>query len=535
MNTAGPDQSAPDVTESRAWLRTYGVVLVAAGVLIAMRWHAFGLPLETDECNYAYIAQRLLAGDRLYVDVWDHQPFGVFAMLAGVIAVCGDAPIVFRLLAVGFSLGSLGLIWVLARRGGGMWAANIAAILFALVSADPGTAGEGCNREIYMNTLILAAWVSLDAGRQRSRRGVALAGGFLALASALKTIVAVHWLVLAVWLVTSESTRRGWRRALLLLVVFGLPPLALWLATAGYFALTDRWTEWVDATFLFNVSYAAGDGTFWTRFGQFFDPPRQRALFDSSMPLWILAGLAACGLLVETVARRHTRVVPALLLALAGYLAIVLPAHFWRHYYYLMIPSLVLIVGIGVAGCARLRYGGALATLVALAPVAAAQYRHYVRQPLFGITVQRYNSRDFWGRALGEKVRSVTAPGDTVFVYGNEAEVYYYAQRRCASRYTMISGLAAGRDGVAQRRKRLLEDLEKNKPRVIILLFDEPPFPEWKTFLATHYSQPVGADFDDRTRKAIMYVLTDPQNPIATIDWDWDRSEVGGWFADERR
>jgi hypothetical protein len=105
MNTAGPDQSAPDVTESRAWLRTYGVVLVAAGVLIAMRWHAFGLPLETDECNYAYIAQRLLAGDRLYVDVWDHQPFGVFAMLAGVIAVCGDAPIVFRLLAVGFSLG----------------------------------------------------------------------------------------------------------------------------------------------------------------------------------------------------------------------------------------------------------------------------------------------------------------------------------------------------------------------------------------------------------------------------------------------
>src|SRR3972149_2212575 len=81
-----------------------GVGLGAAmAILVVFRLHAFDLPLETDECNYAYIGGRLLDGDRLYVDVWDHQPFGVFALFAGVIAVFGDAPHVFRIVALVFS------------------------------------------------------------------------------------------------------------------------------------------------------------------------------------------------------------------------------------------------------------------------------------------------------------------------------------------------------------------------------------------------------------------------------------------------
>ena len=57
-----------------------GGLAMAGAILLAFRLHAFDLPLETDECNYIYIGSRLLAGDRLYVDVWDHQPFGVFVL-----------------------------------------------------------------------------------------------------------------------------------------------------------------------------------------------------------------------------------------------------------------------------------------------------------------------------------------------------------------------------------------------------------------------------------------------------------------------
>ena len=80
---------------SLSWIEWSGL-LGAATILIAFRLHAFDLPLETDECNYAYIGAQLLDGDRIYVDVWDHQPFGVFVLFAGVMALFGDAPEVFR-------------------------------------------------------------------------------------------------------------------------------------------------------------------------------------------------------------------------------------------------------------------------------------------------------------------------------------------------------------------------------------------------------------------------------------------------------
>jgi hypothetical protein len=99
----------------------------------------------------------------------------------------------------------------------------------------------------------------------------------------------------------------------------------------------------------------------------------------------------------------------------------------------------------------------------------------------------------------------------------------------------MISGISAGHRGIDERRRLLLDDLQRNRPRVILLLFDQPPFPEWKAFLDEYYSDPVGWDLHDRTSDVIMFVLEDSRRPIERIDWNWDRSEVGGWFPGERR
>jgi hypothetical protein len=160
-----------------------------------------------------------------------------------------------------------------------------------------------------------------------------------------------------------------------------------------------------------------------------------------------------------------------------------------------------------------------------------SEYRAYLSQPPFGITVNRYNSRDFWGRGQGEKVRGVTDPDDEIFVFGNEAEIYYYAQRRCASRYTMITGLSAGMRGAEKRRAILMSELRERLPRLIIVLFDEKPFPEWEAFLLEHYEdQPIGWDLHDKSGQPIMFVLSRKGKPIEPINWDWDRSEVGGWF-----
>jgi hypothetical protein len=321
----------------------------------------------------------------------------------------------------------------------------------------------------------------------------------------------------------------------------------LWTGIGGYYALTERWREFVDATFLFNVSYAESTTPFIQRFLQFFSPPRHPFVFDSALPLWIGGIVAGGALLVLLIARKRRDISAALLYLGASYLAVCLPGHFWPHYYYLMIPPLVIVLTLALELAAATlvrhrtapsRSGNAWPPLlvgsVFVGLLGWSEIVHYRSQPPFGITITRYNSRDFWGRAMGEKLGSVTDPGDSVFVYGNEAEIYYYAKRRCASRFTMISGIAAGRSGVEERRRILIDELRRNRPRVILLLFDEQPFAEWKAFLDEHYGQPVGWDLHDRTGEPIMYVLADTGRPIPSIDWNWDRKEVGGWFLEQR-
>lgn len=520
-------------------------------ILLVFRLHAFDLPLETDECNYAVVAARLLAGDRLYVDVWDHQPFGVYTLFAAVIAVFGDAAHVFRWMALLFSAASLLFIHAILRRTAGRGAAILGALLFAIASSDPGTGGEGCNREIYMNTLILAAWYCALRPTKRPSAWLFASGTALAFASSLKTLAAVHWVFLGMWIVVSgarhvNDTRHGATMARRLLW-FALGPALLWGVAFGYFAATGRIREFIDTVFLFNIGYSDSSEPFLMRFVRFFAPIKHPFIFGSAFPLWIGAMIGSIWLLVDYVVRRSVNSLAIAFLLLANYIAICLPGRFWPHYYYLLLPASVLAVSVVVQRWATwLRhnlflgaYGAILARvfLYALVPIALAvtEVRDYLVQPLFGITVKRYNSRDFWGRAQGKNVAAVTDPDDTIFVFGNDASIYYYSQRRCASRYTMITGLAAGMQGSEHRRQVLLDELRAHPSRLIIVLFNEKPFDEWLRFLEQNYGEAVGVDYHDRTGDPIMLVFARKDRPIASIDWNWDRSAVGGWQLGERR
>ncbi|MGB2986742.1 MAG: glycosyltransferase family 39 protein [Phycisphaerae bacterium] len=554
---------------NRSWV-DWVCLAVAGVVLIVFRLHAFDLPLEADECNYACIGGRLLAGDRLYVDVWDHQPFGIFVLFAGLIALFGDAPEVIRWMTIVFSLASLALVFAILRRVSSRGAAITGAILFAIVSSDPGTAGEGCNREIYMVTLVLAAWYFALRCAAAPSWSLFLAGCALALASATKTIVAVHWMFLAPWVVmgawSGAAPEHRARSAVTSLVLFGAGPAILWVSAFAYFGATGRLGEFIDAVFLFNLSYSGSSEGFPVRFLRFFAPERHPFIIDSALPLWIGGGAATVWLLVEAVVRRRRGGLAVLLLILAGYVAVCLPARFWPHYYYLLIPVLVIAVSMTVGRLATwvrksaqalscgserttaprrervnhhapsLRLWCASAGILAVFPILlfATEYRDYLNQPPFGITVKRYNSRDFWGRAQGQNVRRVTDHNDEIFVFGNDTEIYYYAQRRCASRYTMITGLQSGFAGSKRRRETLIAELQERLPRLILVLFDERPFDEWKTFLTTYYSEPIGWDYHDRSGKPIMFVLARKDRPVESINWDWDRSAVGGWMLGDK-
>lgn len=575
MNTAPPSAvSGPGPESPAPW--EWGVVVLAAALLVGLRLHAFDLPLENDECNYAYIGARLLEGDALYVDVWDHQPPGVFMLYGGAIALFGDEPHVFRWMTTAFALACLILIYRILFSMAGAAAALGGAMLFAVLSTDPGTAGEGCNREIYLNALILAAWYLAGRGiHDRTTWRYYGAGSMLALASLIKTIVAVHWLALAVWIVFASLSRASRTAKACMaprLLAVTIPPAVLWIATFAYFGLTQRMSAFVEAVLQFNLSYSSGASLF-TRLLQFFDPPRHGNIFDGARPVWLAGAGATAWLFMLTVWKRDRQAALIAFLVLASFAAVCLPGRFWPHYYHLLIPPLVLAIALGLGKMHRLvgsgmaaessrddldsslrRIGTRLESIAPESPVPHklvrqliapalgafvfavtlnTQYHHYIRRPPFGLTVHRYNSRDFWGRAQGENVRRVTDPDDRIFVFGNDAEIYYYSQRRCASRFTMITGIQSAYAGADERRRILMEELRAAPPRLIVVLFDEEPFEEWLTFLRELYGEPAGWDLHDRSGEPIMFVFARKDAPIEPIDWDWDRADVGGWFPNE--
>lgn len=546
-------------------IRTALIPLLGCAVLLWFRLHAFDLPLETDEANYAYIGARLLDGDRLYVDVWDHQPPGVFMLFAAAISLFGDSPNVFRWMAAAFSIASLALLYAILQRISGRAAAILGVILFSVVSSDPGTGGEGLNREIYMNTLVLAAWwFALLAWRPdcdiaplatqsrtspppdcaelpafRGNMAMAAAGLCLGLASLLKTNVAVYWFFLAAWIIAMACLRSPGRRATSAvgaMAVFSVGPILVWTCTLAYFAATGRFRDFMDAVFLVNLDYADTQSDF-GRFATFFDPPRFQHVFDSAFPLWIGAATGFAWLLSAAVLRMNAAMFLIIGLVAASFLAVCLPGRFWPHYYYLMIPPAVIVMTLFIVSLlhasaqfiARRTLASSVAIVASgliIAVLFASEYEHFLSKDGLEITLPRYNTRDYWGRAQGENVARVTSPGDSVFVYGNDAAIYYYSGRKCASRYTMITGLHPQMRGAEERRRRLMSDLRASRPRVIVVVFDQEPFAEWKAFLEEQYGQPAGWDFHDERGNPIMFVLARKDAPIPEIDWNWDRAQA---------
>ncbi len=493
------------------YTRTDLILLVlAALVVVGFRLHAYPAPLESDECNYAYFAQRMLAGDRLYVDLWDHQPPGIFAALILPTAVFGSSPAVYRTLAVVLVLVTMLGVFDLARRWFGRSGAWTATMLFAVVSSDPGVGGEGCNREVYLNALLVAAWWVLARGTPATLWRVFAAGLLIGLASTIKTVVALHWVALVPVLLIMPAPRAGASllRHLESLAAFAAGPAAIWLVILGYFAMDGRVEAFVDAAFAHNLVYSHVDQGWGQRLVAFF---QQEKVFGTALALW-LAGLFG----FVALPWRGERVKAAALAAFAigSYLAVCLPGRFWPHYYMLMLPPVVLLAGGLVHRVElfhpRLSFGVGAAILLALL---STEIPGYLLVEPDRIALDRYGVRMIWVRDQAKQVATVTDPQDSIYVWSSDAGFYYYAGRRCASRFTMYTALVADHPSTRARRRLLLEDLERNQPRLIILPA-KPPFAELHQFFLDHKYITVG-----RTER--MEVLCDLERPIARIDWRW--------------
>jgi Dolichyl-phosphate-mannose-protein mannosyltransferase len=397
---------------ARRW--SVGGRLVALCLVVGVFTHLPSLlrteVLNPDEALLATQAQVLNDGGQLYQDVVDRKPPVLPVLYAAAFRSTGSHSLwSVRVLALAAHVVTALLLAAIARRRWGDRAAVTAALLYLVASGGLVLEdSQAANFEVFMlPPMVLAFWYAERA------RPVA-SGLALAMATMTKQVAAVSGLPLA-YLAWRHGGRRGVMR---LVVAAGFAVLV----SAALFGWSDFWF-WV---FTGTGGYLDPNGSWPVAFG--------RGL--SSTGIFLAANLAAL-LLVVAAAKRWREDIDLWLWLATGVIGVAAGLRFFGHYYFQLMPPFVLLAA-GAAARARPRV---LARTAALGALTASVF---VAQGLLVHPRLLHPYDD-----IAAAIDAHTAPGDTIFVWGQFPQAYWASDRRPASRFLtagFLTGFSGGRD-----------------------------------------------------------------------------------------
>jgi hypothetical protein len=453
------------------------VWIAAALVFLAFRLPFLDLPLERDEGEYAYIAQRWLAGGFVpYRDAFDQKPPAIFAAYAAAFVLAGESVRGIRVFHLAWMAATMLLVGSLGARLAGPLAGAFAAFAFAALGASPALLGASANTEMFLCLPMLGSLLACLRARERGTLGLFVAAGALAGATVLFKQVAALFVLFGLGLALSRPpTARGGpttptraRVALAFVagVLLAVAPVAL------YFAATRSLGAFLDAAVLHNLGYTTSVPLAQGLRNLARELARQSPSFA---PTWLLAGLALATPLALGRERRWL---------LGGWLAVCFAAlsvgfYYREHYFVLGLPPLCVLAGSAAAGVLR-RVGGsrpALATLVGLgllawiaAPPALANRWAWTETPV-EISRRLYGRNPFpESPEVARLVREACAPDQSVLVLGSEPQILFHAGRRSATRYIITYPLAGGDARASLRQKEAIDELRRAPPGCVVIV-----------------------------------------------------------------
>ncbi|MDP8255478.1 MAG: glycosyltransferase family 39 protein [Candidatus Alcyoniella australis] len=456
---------------SRLWA---AVALFAVLAAVLLRLAALDVPLDRDEGMYAYGAWRALDGERLYVDVVDSKPPGIFAVYGLALALGGGTRAIHATLIAVTVLCAL-LIFRLTRKWYTTRAACIAAALLALTQVAPAYFGFSANVEQYMALLIIAALLSLPRDEHdRQPWRYVLCGALIGAAALFKPVALTEGLpILALVWLAAGRTRQRLAGLALVGAGFGLT-LALCLA---YFACRGSASELIYWALGYNVGYSSSIGLD-QRWRILAYEALSRGMLARDLPLLAVASIGAVTLLRRTDKKRAAAwFAPAWLLS--AFIGVSASGRYTPHYFQQLLPPLCMLAAIGgdklidITAASGLgesyrRVSTCVILLLLLVFPTAAQW------PLYRLSGNELSRTMFGlnpfveGELVGAYLAENTDPEQTVYVLGSEPQFAYHARRRLASSIAFTAPLIEQHPDSPRLRQRVLEQIERNQPRYVV-------------------------------------------------------------------
>lgn len=170
-----PARPAPP-SGPRAWPildRPIGAVLLLLAFAVLTRMRDFGNPVaHVDEQYYLLVGDRLWHGARLYIDLWDRKPPGLFLLFAGFRLLPGDGFLAYQLVGTACTAATGWLIWFAARRMGLGFPAGLAAGGAYILWLPLLSGGSGQSPVFYNLAMTGAAVLTLELPRRAAERAV---------------------------------------------------------------------------------------------------------------------------------------------------------------------------------------------------------------------------------------------------------------------------------------------------------------------------------------------------------------------------
>jgi hypothetical protein len=488
------DKSEPMNRRSRTWMYA-GLALVFLRALPNIRF-----PLERDSATYCLVAEWMLHGLRLYRDLWDNKPPGIFFVYVPIVKLFGP---------VMWCVGVMDVVWLLVisycifrfvQRYLGPAAAAIAILFNAGWHSDQGYVHAG-QPETYLMLCVFSAYLLMLPDARWPRAQSFTAGLVMGAAFWLKYNAVIFFpLVMLLPAVDFSGLDHTPRTASLAI------PIRHWInqacaAISGFLLAV-----------LAMLGYLRVIGVWpWFKEEQIEVLPRYGAMVFERVHSWPLIAIlqtynhllpwneaiVAVALLIAWKRKELSAIAPIFCLGLAGYLLTVSQGRFHPYYFETTYPFIAMCWGFvwvrvfqdfkalsGMFAQRRWQLARVMLWLVFFNLVYACSVAEVFR------INEQYHSLALWRRnrdrsyaeylwqmdleklhdqmAVIDYLRMDSAPQDEVFVWGTAPAICFLSQRRPATRFISNLGLISPW-GLERWRTELVHDLRKNPPRFIVV------------------------------------------------------------------
>lgn len=470
-------QARPRQTRQHDRRRVWSFVALGIILLVSLlRVLHLGFPLERDEGEFGYIAQELLRGVPMYESAYTQKLPGTYFFYALFLSVFGQSITAIHLGLLLVNAAIMGLLFLILRKTHSGPAGCLGALVFGVMALSPTVLGFAAHATFFVSLFALLGLYALLCARERGHQALFLGSGLCFGLAFLCKQSGVFFAPLAIVCLAIDdlaSQPRQPARFALRAVVLGagsiLPTLLLFAfyAAIGKFSLLWFWAFQMAGEFSRHFS---------AEVVRTFLAMTQYVTAGFALP-WILAAAGLIVALRDRALGRNRYL--CLLFAAACFLTIVPGFYFTPHYWISLLPAVALLIG-ALAGAAE-RFGAQpgrgwvapavwVVTIVGLWIGVAKQEAFYFAK----VPDSEHARRIYFGNpfsesiGIGEYLKDHTTPQDKIAVLGSETQIYFYSQRRSASRFVNTYFLTADHPRNREMQREMIHDIEQARPKYLV-------------------------------------------------------------------